>query len=174
MDKQTAKSFAMRVSQSSPTELVVVSYDIILQDISDMRKGLKALNSLGSKEKAASEEFNKQRDEIGDCSGHASRVIADLMSALDFKYDISKNLWSLYEFVQMKIIRARYSMSEEDLNAAEDVITGLRKSFAQISKNDTRTSMKNTQSVFAGLTYSKNSLDEISIDPNHAKRGFLA
>ncbi len=182
LNKEEIKSFTLRVSQSNPTELVVVTYDIILKYIEDAKKTAAKIREASSSFLGDVHTFLGTSDELialrgeleASCKG-AVRFIADLMSALDMQYEISSSLWRLYEFAQMRIIRAQYSYSEKELADAEDVFLALRSSFDKISKDDKSNSvMQNTQSVFAGLTYSKGKLDEISIDPHQSNRGFLA
>ena len=51
----------------------------------------------------------------------------------------------------------------------------LGKSFAEIAKQDKSAPiMQNSQKVYAGLTYGKNSLNEVFFDKNQASRGFKA
>ena len=51
----------------------------------------------------------------------------------------------------------------------------MRSAFAQISNKDNDGAvMRNTQQVYAGLTYGKGVLNEAAIDPDSARRGFLA
>ena len=42
MDKNRQKDFARRISQANRTELVVVTYDIILEEIANAKKALAA------------------------------------------------------------------------------------------------------------------------------------
>jgi len=47
--------------------------------------------------------------------------------------------------------------------------------FSQIAKEDTSEPiMKNTETVYAGYTYGKNSLNEAAFDGTQSSRGFLA
>ena len=55
------------------------------------------------------------------------------------------------------------------------MIAGLKTAFEKVAESDDSAPlMENTQSVFAGLTYGKGSLNETDLDPNAANRGFLA
>lgn len=159
MDKNSIKNFAMRVSQSNPTELVVVTYDIILKDLSDANAAIDG----GDKQSASAS-----------CR-HAVRFVAELMSSLNLSVNLSLQLWSLYEYAQKCMIKASFSHNKEDIEAAAAVFRGLRSAFAEIAKQDkSKSVMQNTQSVFAGLTYSRGRLNELSYDPNQNSRGFLA
>ena len=52
---------------------------------------------------------------------------------------------------------------------------GLHESFEKIAQEDTsETVMKNSQQVYAGLTYGKGTLNEVFMNPNEASRGFKA
>ena len=63
--------------------------------------------------------------------------------------------------------------SVEPLNGLQEMLTKLRNSFEQVSKTDKSSPlMKNTQKVYAGITYGRGELSEMAdIDIN---RGFQA
>lgn len=159
MDNDAIKTYTMRISQANKTELVVITYDIILDDIA-----------------AACRAIDENcRDTLRRETSHAVRFVAELMSALNLTVPLSGQLWRLYEYVQKQLIAAGYSADRNELEAASEVILGLREAFAEISKMDTSESvMGNVQPVFAGLTYSRGRLNEVNLDPNQATRGFLA
>lgn len=148
----------MRVSQGNPTELVVIVYDIILEDIKDAKA-------------AYPDDIDAYRSSLK----HGLRFVAELMNTLDYTKTVSYRLLRLYEYVQRVMVRCDVRGNDEELDAANNVIAGLRSAFAKIAPSDTSGPvMQNTQKVYAGLTYGRNSLNETSLDPNSANRGFLA
>lgn len=158
MDKEKQKDFARRISQANKTELVVITYDIILEEIETARNFRSAENL----------------DEYRHAMKQAQRFLAELMSVLDFKYGLSLQLMSLYEYVQRILIKCDITAECSGLESAENVLKGLRSSFDKISSEDHSGSvMMNSQSVFAGLTYGKGSLNEYNPSEG-SNRGFLA
>lgn len=159
MDKEVAKTFATRVSQATRTELVVITYEIILWDIH-----------------SATENFNKGNEAsfIQDIK-HGQKFINELMGSLDYQYDISKNLLNLYVYVNKCFVDAMHKKSIEELSSAKEVLEILLEGFKEIRKEDKYgTVMTNTGQLYAGLTYGKGVLNETYVDPNQQNRGFLA
>jgi flagellar protein FliS len=73
------------------------------------------------------------------------------------------------------MIKAMVSRKADSLDGAVMVFTGLRRSFRKLSENDdSGPEMSNAQSVYAGLTYGKNSRENIEVEGNESNRGFLA
>lgn len=159
MEKGRLQEFTFRVTQASRTELIVIMYDVILSDTKEARRVLADGDTAGYERELK----------------HAGRFMNELMGALDYQYDISYELLSLYSFVNKTLVRACVSRDASLLDAADGVIGGLRASFYEVSRQDTAGPvMRNTEQVYAGLTYGKNSLNESSLDPSGMKRGFMA
>ena len=158
MDKAKQKDYARRVAQANKTELVVLTYDIILEETGEA----KALYNAGNIEEAR---YAMKR---------AQRFLGELMSVLDFRYSPAAQLLSLYEYVQRIFVKCDVSGECAGLENAERVIDGLRSAFDGIASEDKSGAvMENTQSVYAGLTYGKNSLNEMNLSDG-SNRGFLA
>ena len=63
----------------------------------------------------------------------------------------------------------------ENLNAIIRIRQKLKDSFQEEAKEDLSGAvMENTQSVYAGLTYGKNSLNEVLMNDHEGSRGFMA
>ena len=74
-------------------------------------------------------------------------------------------------------IRDRSITRKKDVNldSCERVISSLKDSFEEVSKQDTSGPViENGQQVYAGLTYGKGSLNEVAIDAGTLGRGFQA
>lgn len=159
MDRERLKEFTFRVTQASRTELIVIMYDVILSDTKAARKAL----------------FDGDREGYEREIKHAQRFLNELMGALDYQYEISYDLLSLYSFVNKSLTRACVRQEIAELSAADKVIAGLRSSFREIAaKDEDGPVMRNTEQVYAGLTYGRGSLNESSLDLNGTKRGFMA
>lgn len=159
MDRERLKEFTFRVTQASRTELVVIMYDVILSDTKVAREALA---------KGDIEGYERELK-------NAQRFLSELMGALDYQYDISYELLSLYSFVNKSLIRACVSRDASLLDAVDKVVSGLRAAFKEVAAQDVEGPiMRNTEQVYAGLTYGKDCLNESSLDPNGIKRGFMA
>lgn len=159
MTKEKQISFARRVSQANKTELVVITYDIILENVDTAEKYL-------AEEKT--EEFRSEMKQ-------AQKFLAELMWALDYRYSISRNLLQLYSYVQRILIASEHSGADRGLDSVRRVVSGLKAAFEEISpQDDSGAVMENSQKIFAGLTYGRDSLTETDMSANGTKRGFLA
>ncbi|SHL09296.1 flagellar protein FliS [Anaerocolumna jejuensis DSM 15929] len=159
MEKDLAKTFAARITQASKTELVVIMYEVLLTDIT-----------------AAREYFRKGDDEkaLYDIK-HGQKFLNELMGSLDFQYEISLNLMSLYIFVNKLLTDAYYGKDVKALDDAEEVLRTLMDGFSKIAPQDkSGPVMANTGQIYAGLTYGRGTLNETYVDPNQANRGFMA
>ena len=159
MDKEAIRAFTARITQASRSELVVILYEITLAKIEEAIKA-----------------FNENNPDIyeKELKG-AQRCVSELMACLDFRYKISYNLMSLYIYVSKQIISALMKRDPITLQYAKSVMQKLLTGFEEVSKNDNSGPlMKNTQQLYAGLTYGKGTLNETYINPNNKSRGFIA
>lgn len=159
MDSIMTQTYAARVSQANRSELIVIIYDIILEDL---KNGIKAYenNDLIM--------FDKELK-------HAQKFVNELISSLDFKYVISYDLMQLYLYTNKRIISAIIKKKPDTLESAIKVMNRLLIGFEEVAKEDTSEPlMQNTQQLYAGLTYGKGTLNETYIDPKQHSRGFKA
>ena len=97
------------------------------------------------------------------------------MSSLDYSYQISLELISLYIFISKNIITSLMKKDTTYIDNAESILKKLLVGFEGVSKADSSGPvMKNTQQVYAGLTYGKEELNETFLDPHNRERGFIA
>ena len=145
MTKEEINGFSYRVAQASKTELVVIMYDVAINYLSD---------SINYFENTNIERF---RDELK----KAQRVINQLTSVLDLKYDISLELMRLYIYIINVFVRSSIRKEVEELKVVMSMLEKLRSTFEKVSEQDqSGPMMMNTQQVYAGLTYSNGGLNE--------------
>lgn len=158
MNKELLQEFTVRVTQSNRTQLVVTIYDIILVSLED------------AKEAFAREEKEEWRHSLE----RAQALVIELIDALDFQYELSKELLPIYLFVNRQILHAMARNRVELLEGLDKVLLNLRNAFEEVSKTDSSESvMQNTQKVYAGMTYGRNSsLSEMYQEESN--RGFQA
>lgn len=159
MTQEQIQTYTLRVSQASPCELVVIMYDIILDDVTNARNA-----------KNAGDVKQYQAD-----LSHAVKFVNELMGALDFSQPISMRLMSLYIYVNKMLVKARVSGKWDSLNDVELVMEKLRAGFDGIKDQDVNGPvMQNVQQVYAGLTYGKGTLNETYLNAQDYNRGFNA
>ena len=157
MKKEKLQEYTLRVTQSNRTQLVVVIYEIILTYLEDAGECHKAADWEG----------------FSEAIGKASGFVKELVGALDFKYEISMQLYSLYLYSNRCLNAARRTKNVEELKGIEIVINGLKKSFETIAETDkSEAVMKNTQAVYEGLTYGKDSKNQVLFPNGEGSRGF--
>jgi flagellar protein FliS len=159
MQKEAIHAFTARITQASKTELTVITYEMALTEIKEAKDAYEIGNiSI----------FNREL-------GRAKDFIGELMAALDYQYTLSYDLLSLYLYVNKRIITAMFKKDPAFLDSAESVLKKLLNGFERVSREDTSGPvMKNTQKLYAGLTYSKGKLNETYIDSDNRSRGFIA
>jgi flagellar protein FliS len=159
MKQEAMKAFATRVTQASRSELIVILYEMILTEIEEAKEAY---------EKGDMSTFDKELKRV-------QKFVNELMTTLDYHYAISYDLLSLYLYVNKRVITAIMKRNPVSLDSAKSVISKLLTGFEGVSKADTSgPMMRNTQQLYAGLTYGKGTLNEMYIDPNNRNRGFIA
>ncbi len=159
MKKETIKDYTFRVTQASQSELTVILYEMILTEIKEAKEAYEAGNL---------EAFDKELK-------LSQKYVTELQASLNYQYAISYDLMSLYLYVNKRIITAIMRRNPLTLDSAESVMKKLLVGFEGVSKADKRGPvMRNTQQVYAGLTYGKGYLNETNIDPSNKSRGFIA
>ncbi|WP_167957591.1 flagellar export chaperone FliS [Anaerosporobacter faecicola] len=159
MKNELTQAYVTRITQANRSELVVIIYEIILTHLND------------AQEAYHKEEQMVYKNELE----QAQKFLLELMSGLDFAYEISKNLMSIYLFVNKTLLEAKSSYDSEVVERVIKILESLKQSFVEVGKSDnSQVLMQNTQKVYAGLTYGKNSLNEMTIEPGEESRGFFA
>lgn len=155
MTNEEISGFSYRITQASKTELIVILYDMALNYIAEGIDCLDKLNLEGFRHNLKS----------------AQRVVNQLMGALDMGYGISSELIRLYRYFINVLIRASVRKETDELKSIVKMISKLRDAFEKVSKQDkSGPVMKNTQQIYAGLTYSNGKLNEYQ--DQTVKRGF--
>ena len=159
MTKEQIQTYTLRVSQASSCEMILILYDIILEDVQT------------AKEAKARGDMEAYRSDLK----HAGLFLNELMQALDFSVPLSYQLMSLYLFINRQLTRAWAGGREEMLQDVVMVIEKLRAGFDGSKDQDKEGPvMQNVQQVYAGLTYGRGSLNESYLSPQDYNRGFRA
>ena len=160
MKAESVKIFTRRITSANKSEIIVIIYDIIEENLALAKKAL------------AEGDRETYRNEIK----QAISFVKELLVSLDMNYEVSKNLASLYIYVSRCLNFALVSGKKEEIEAARKVLRKLGDSFREVAKTDkSEPVMGNTQQIYAGITYGKGlSLDETLVNPNSEGRGFRA
>lgn len=159
MEKEKVQEYSTRVVQANRTELLVIVYEILQEEL-----------------KQALVEYDREDMTAFDVAlKNAQKFLNELMGTLDYQYTLSYQLLSIYKFINKVIIRDRLQVQTDDLEGCVRLVENLRKAYAQISTEDKEGPiMKNVQQVYAGLTYGRSALSEISVDESQGHRGLYA
>jgi flagellar protein FliS len=159
MKKEAIQVFATRVTQASKSDLIVILYEMILTEIAEARDAYEIKDL---------ETFDKELKK-------AQKYVNELIVPLDFHYAISYDLISLYLYINKRIITAIIKRNPVSLDSAESVLKKLLIGFEGVCKEDhSGPMMRNTQQLYAGLTYGRGKLNETYINPDNRSRGFIA
>lgn len=142
MTKEQINEYSVRISQSSRTELVAITCEIIIDYINDA--------------KAAVRDGNK--NDFIFFVKKAMNFVDDLSSSLDMQYDISRNLLSLYMYVKRILIHGSAAVTDENFDSAVKVIKSIGSAFENAAGQDVKDekAMESSQQIYAGYTYGKN------------------
>ena len=158
MDREQIQAFTRRLSQCNRGEMIIIVYDILFAYMKDAKSALET----GDWD-AYKQALRKSQETLG-----------ELIGALDFKYEIAKNLYALYVFCRNELAKAVYERKAERIDEAEKILRRLYASFTEAAKQDTSEPlMSNAQQVYAGMTYGKSQLTENYMEMD-IHRGFLA
>lgn len=159
MKRELIQEFSMRITQASRSELVVIMYEIILNDIEYAKEALEADDA-----------FTYEKE-----LSHAGRFVNELMASLDYSIGLSYHLMSLYIYANKELTAARVQKQPELLDSVAEIFEKLLAGYKKVSEEDVSGPvMKNTQQVYAGLTYGRGTLNEMYVNGNEARRGFMA
>ena len=155
MDREAIKTYSYRISQATRSELVVIVYDIIRDYLKD---------AVSTSDNAVFKEKLHM----------AMRGIDQLITGLDMQYELSGNLYVLYNYMKRTLIGAQVSYDKNVVNSIYDMLGQLRQSFYEVSRHDNSAPlMKNTEMVYSGLTYSKYGAGNETASDTLINRGYM-
>lgn len=156
MTAEQKKEFTRKISQANTAEMIVILYDIALVYVTD------AIH------------YMDERD-IGNAkiqADYAKKCVEEMIRNLHFEYEIAKNLHQIYLSMKKSLREGIRDEKKEQLISVRNNLQKLREAYAQIaSQDDSAPIMTHTQTVVAGLTYGRHSLNENLSDVG-CDRGF--
>lgn len=106
------------VQTSTPAQLVIMLYDGAIRFV---KAGVEGLN-------------NRDLQKANHNFGKAQTIVSELMCTLDHSYDISKNLHSLYDYINFLLIQSNVKKNIEPAEEALSYLTDLRETWLTASK----------------------------------------
>jgi len=157
MRDELKQDYTRRITSANKSQLVVIMYDMFDQYLADAKESINI------------SKFADMHTEIR----RARNVLSELIISLDMKYEVSGNLYSVYRYIERLLIKADIKRIAEPIDEAMRLMGKLGDSFREVAKADTDSPiMKNTEAVFAGITYGRDDIRENAITGSN--RGFLA
>ena len=155
MKDEMRLNFQRRLSQCNKGEMIIIMYDILFAYLEE------------AKEEHSKSNYEGYKDAIK----QGQKTLDMMIQALDFQYDISKELHRLYATSKTFLAKAIYQNRIDGICEAEEILKRLYQGFVEAAKSDNSAPlMQNVQKVYAGMTYGRTSLNENMMDNN---RGFL-
>ncbi|MDE6740463.1 MAG: flagellar protein FliS [Lachnospiraceae bacterium] len=156
MTKELKQEYTLRISQANKTQLITILYEMVLLYVDE------ALEALDAGQKM---EYKSAIRKIRGC-------IDELTASLNLDYELAHNLLQLYLYISRELVKASTHYEAENLEHVRLIIGELHKAYQAIEDQDTSGPvMGNTQTVYAGLTYGRNTLTE-NIADSVTNRGF--
>lgn len=156
MTKELKQEYTLRITQANKTQLITILYEMALLYVDEAEEALTAGN----------------RTELKNAVRRIQGCMCELMDSLHMEYEVAQNLLQLYLYVNREVAKAALYDNVENLEHVRPVLKKLAAAYKEIEAQDmTGSVMGNTQAVYAGLTYGKDTLAENMASPD-ANRGF--
>lgn len=157
MTKECKQQFTLRISQANSTEMIVILYEMLLCYVDESEAALRAEDAEGLKE----------------ASRKARGCLNELLASLHMEYAPAPELKRLYMFCIRRLTNAEYKKDASALDEIRRIVKPLHDAYQQIAaQNGQGPVMNNSQTVYAGLTYGRNTLTENMTDQG-TNRGML-
>lgn len=98
------------IMTASPEELVMMLYNGIIRFVNEAKQAID----------------DKNIERAHNSITRAQDIVLELMSTLDMKYDISKNLYSIYDYISRRLIEANLKKDKVALDEVESLISDLK------------------------------------------------
>lgn len=156
MKKEDKQRFTLKITQANPTEMVVILYEMLLCYLED---GIETVET----------------DEVlfHEAARKARGCLNELLASLHMEYEPAQSLMRLYLFCIRRLALGEARRDVSLWNEVKRVIIPLCDAYRQIAaQNPAGPVMNNSQTVYAGLTYGRNTLTENMADQG-SNRGML-
>jgi len=156
MNKALVKDFQTRIVNAGRGELLIINYEMLLAQLDEVIEAIELDNDVA----------------YGKAMENAFKLLRELSGNLDYSYEISKELISIYIYINKKFIDTSLSKKVSDIEEAKKLLAILLEGWKLTEFKEEEPIITNGQKVYAGLTYGKNDLNVIVDHAN--ERGFKA
>ena len=162
MKKEDKQQFTLRITQANSTQLVVILYEMLLCYLEDAAEAL-----------AEDKETKGEPDGFREAVRKARGCLNELIGSLHMQYEPAPALMQLYMYCIRRLATGEQRRHMGPLEEIRRVVEPLRDAYRQLAaQNSAGPVMRNSQTVYAGLTYGRNTLTENMADQG-ANRGML-
>ncbi len=158
MTNEQKQDFTLRITQANRSGLVLIKFEILFVYFDDIHEAFQEDN----------------REKLKAAIRHADAVLKSFQETLDFKYELSAQLYALYDFHRRQLAKIMIKRSLAPLEETRKMLRQTYEAFQKAASQDTSpVLMQNAQQVYAGYTYGKNKLNECYDLKSSISRGFL-
>ena len=158
MNDAQKKEFTYRITHANKTQMITILYDMTIKYLED------SINSI----------------ELGDYNAMSKdlkngiKCIDELIRSVNLEIPLGRDFMQIYLFCKRNLIHAEVSKDKLLVEEVMSLFMKLEKAYLKLEVMDiSKPVLRNSQDVYAGLTYGKNNLVETVTNPE-ANRGFMA
>ncbi len=156
MTAEQKKEFTRKITQANSAQLIVILYDIALVYVDDAITFMEKGDMVNAKIQA----------------DFAKKSLEEMINNLHFEYELAKSLHQIYLSMKKSLREGIRDEKKELLISVKNNLQKLRDAYEGIVfQDESAPIMSHTQTVVAGLTYGRNSLNENLSDAG-SDRGF--
>ena len=159
MTALNTEAYTARISNATPAQLCVITYEILLDRIDQ------ALS------------LEPSRQDYKTTLDKSRQALSTLAESLDMSNPVAVQLFPLYTYADKLLIEAYFSADKTKLHEARKIIQPLAEAFRVVECADVPENLKKPmlnlgQQIYAGLTYKDGKLDEfVDQDINRGFKG---
>ncbi len=143
MTKEKKQEYTLKITRANKSQMVEILYEILEEYLMD------AKNSYD----------NNDKDGFHDYIIKATAVIKELNQSINWESDLARRFFSIYIYFQKELALADIYFDINRVEIIMRLVSKFKKTYEEVSKIDTSEPvMKNTETMYAGLTYGKESL----------------
>lgn len=147
MTAEEMNIYKMRISQAGVAELAIIMLEMEMQWID---------------EAVAAFEKNNMK-EYEDIISKAQSTQVELMNVLNMENTVAVDMYSVFVFINKLLIESKIKRQPQDLVRCREMLAKFHKSILAIADTDTGGPvMKQSEKIYAGLTYGEHGLVENS------------
>lgn len=148
MTAEEMNIYKMRISQAGVAELTLIMLEMEMQWIDE---------AVAAFEKNNMEEYE-------DIISKAQSTQVELMNVLNMENTVAVDMYSVFVFINKLLIQSKIKRQPQDLVRCREMLAKFHKSIQAIADTDTGGPvMKQSEKIYAGLTYGEHGLVENSM-----------